>query len=126
MLNLPRSATRGVSTVLNALRVSAFVAARASSSLLPGMPHSATSSLRLPLDENPHRCYITRLAPSLRKYVVKSIEAEIMRIRYRYRKLILSGAITIPYREAAKLIGPDSAYRLYRSAKTKRPRSRGR
>lgn len=48
-----------------------------------------------------------------------------MRIRYRYRKLILSGAITIPYREAAKLIGPDSAYHLYGSARTKRPRARG-
>ena len=43
-------------------------------------------------------------------------DAEITRIRYKYRRLILEGKISIPYRDAVRLIGPDSAYRLYFTA----------
>jgi hypothetical protein len=45
-------------------------------------------------------------------------EAEELRIRYKYRRLIMQGEITLPYADAAKLIGPDSAYRLYGTQKT--------
>jgi len=45
-------------------------------------------------------------------------EAEELRIRYKYRRLIVNGEVTIPYSDAVRLIGPDSAYRLYGSQKT--------
>ncbi len=44
---------------------------------------------------------------------MKTGEAEIMRLKYKYRRLILEGKTRLDYDEAAKLIGPDSAYRLY-------------
>lgn len=50
-------------------------------------------------------------------------DAEIIRIRYKYRKLIMEGKVRLPYEEAVKLIGPDSAYHLYFSLKK---RSHGR
>lgn len=40
-------------------------------------------------------------------------EAEELRIKYKYRRLLVQGHISIPYNDAAKLIGPDSAYHLY-------------
>jgi hypothetical protein len=40
-------------------------------------------------------------------------KAEEARIRYLYRDLVLRGKITLPFRAAVKLIGPDCAYRLY-------------
>lgn len=46
-------------------------------------------------------------------------DPESIRIAYKYRRLILEGKIKLPYREAARLIGPDSAYRLYFTRKTK-------
>ena len=39
--------------------------------------------------------------------------AEIIRKRYKYRRLILSGKLKLPHREAAKLLGPDCVYHLY-------------
>ena len=45
-------------------------------------------------------------------------EAEELRIRYKYRRLIVEGKISIPYADAARLIGPDSAYRLYGTQKS--------
>jgi hypothetical protein len=41
--------------------------------------------------------------------------AEIARLRYKYRKLILEGEVRLPLGEALKLIGPDCAYHLYSS-----------
>jgi hypothetical protein len=49
-----------------------------------------------------------------------STEAEIARLMYKYRRLILEGKITLPHEDAAKLIGPDSAYRLYFSISARR------
>jgi hypothetical protein len=46
-------------------------------------------------------------------------DAEIIRIRYKYRKLIMEGKIELPYDEAVRLIGPDSAYHLYFSLKNR-------
>jgi hypothetical protein len=40
-------------------------------------------------------------------------EAEIIRIGYKYRKMLQSGKIRIPYHDAVKMIGPDCAYHLY-------------
>jgi hypothetical protein len=40
-------------------------------------------------------------------------EAEEIRIRYKYRKLIQSGKVRLPRKSAVLIIGPDSAYHLY-------------
>lgn len=40
-------------------------------------------------------------------------EAEVMRKKYRYRQLILSGKILLPHESAAQLLGPDCLYQLY-------------
>ena len=39
--------------------------------------------------------------------------AEVMRKKYRYRQLILSGKVLLPYQRAAQLVGPDCLYHLY-------------
>jgi hypothetical protein len=39
--------------------------------------------------------------------------AEILRKRYRYRELILSGRLVLPHDRAAQLLGPDCLYHLY-------------
>ncbi len=44
---------------------------------------------------------------------MKTGEAEIMRLKYKYRKLILEGKIRLSHDDAVKLVGPDSAYHLY-------------
>ena len=44
---------------------------------------------------------------------MKDTEAEIARLKYKYRRLILEGKATLPPEEAARLIGPDCAYHLY-------------
>jgi hypothetical protein len=40
-------------------------------------------------------------------------QAEILRKKYRYRELILSGKLVLPHRRAAELLGPDCLYQLY-------------
>ena len=40
-------------------------------------------------------------------------EAERIRIRYLYRRMILSGEIEVHRHTAKRLIGPDCAYHLY-------------
>ena len=49
--------------------------------------------------------------------------AEILRKRYRYRELILSGKLVLPHDRAAQLVGPDCLYHLYSVQPTK-PSSR--
>jgi hypothetical protein len=49
-------------------------------------------------------------------------EAEIMRIKYRYRQLLLAGKISLPHQSAAKLVGPDCLYHLYSVSETKESR----
>jgi hypothetical protein len=39
--------------------------------------------------------------------------AETRRILYRYRRLVLLGAVRLPQPAAHRLVGPDCAYRLY-------------
>ena len=39
--------------------------------------------------------------------------SEELRLRYRYRKLILDGKIALSFESAKKIIGPDCAYHLY-------------
>ena len=46
-------------------------------------------------------------------------DADSIRIRYKYRKLIMEGKVKLPYEEAVRLIGPDSAYHLYFSLKNR-------
>jgi hypothetical protein len=42
-----------------------------------------------------------------------SEDAELIRKRYKYRRLILSGKLILPVREASMLLGPDCAYHRY-------------
>ncbi len=39
--------------------------------------------------------------------------AEELRKKHLYRQLILSGRLVLPYRSAARLLGPDCLYHLY-------------
>ncbi|MBF0465951.1 MAG: hypothetical protein HQK88_13380 [Nitrospirae bacterium] len=45
-------------------------------------------------------------------------KSEQIRIKYLYRALIIKGKIRIPYKAAAKMVGPDCAYHLYGTYKT--------
>ena len=42
-----------------------------------------------------------------------SDKSELIRKKYKYRRLIMTGKIKLPHREAAQLLGPDCAYHLY-------------
>lgn len=52
--------------------------------------------------------------------------AEVMRKRYRYRELILSGRLVLPYGRAAQLLGPDCLYHLYSLQELQKPHPRRR
>jgi hypothetical protein len=54
-----------------------------------------------------------------------SERAEILRKRYRYRRLILTRRIGLSPASAARLIGPDCAYHLYRYHDGRRPSADG-
>jgi hypothetical protein len=45
---------------------------------------------------------------------------EVIRKRYRYRRLILTGKLRVRSATAAKLIGPDCAYHLYATLRGQR------
>ena len=49
--------------------------------------------------------------------------AEYLRLKYKYRRLIMEGKITLPHEDAAKLLGPDCAYHLY-SVSESRPKKK--
>lgn len=42
-------------------------------------------------------------------------EAELLRLQYKYRSLIVRGQLRLPLEAAKRLIGPDCAYHLYAS-----------
>lgn len=44
---------------------------------------------------------------------MKSLKAEILRKKYKYREYILKGKLKLSIAAAKKLIGPDTAYHLY-------------
>ena len=44
---------------------------------------------------------------------VTSDKSELIRKKYKYRRLIMTGKIVLPHKEAAQLLGPDCAYHLY-------------
>ncbi|MBN1897826.1 MAG: hypothetical protein JW827_03530 [Spirochaetes bacterium] len=48
-------------------------------------------------------------------------KAEVIKRRYKYRKLIMAGKIKLPIKNAARLIGPDCAYHLYSYFKQTNP-----
>ncbi len=50
--------------------------------------------------------------------------AEVMRKKYHYRELILSGKLVLPYRQAAQLVGPDCLYHLYTLQSSKKTHRR--
>ena len=49
-----------------------------------------------------------------------SEQAEIIRKKYKYRQLILSGKLILPHDEATRLLGPDCAYHLYSLPESKK------
>ncbi len=55
---------------------------------------------------------------------MKKITAEEIRIRQRYRSLILLGRARISLESARGLVGQDSAYHLYALRRSKRRRKR--
>jgi hypothetical protein len=52
--------------------------------------------------------------------MVMTNNAEEIRLRYLYRKLILEGKVMLSFESAKKIIGPDCAFHLYaiRDSKT--------
>ncbi|MBF0592874.1 MAG: hypothetical protein HQL02_12380 [Nitrospirae bacterium] len=42
-----------------------------------------------------------------------------IRLKYLYRKMIISGKARLPYAAAVKLVGPDCAYHLYSTVNLK-------
>ena len=55
----------------------------------------------------------------LDKAKMNTQRAEIIRLRYKYRTLIMRRKIKLSHQKAAKLIGPDCAYHLYAGFDTK-------
>lgn len=51
---------------------------------------------------------------------MKTEKAEQMRIKYKYRMMIMKGKVWINYKGAAQLIGPDCAFHLYSTISTGR------
>ncbi|MCG6552869.1 MAG: hypothetical protein L7F77_11110 [Candidatus Magnetominusculus sp. LBB02] len=49
---------------------------------------------------------------------MKTEKAEQMRIRYKYRTLIMKGRLVIHYKGAVQLVGPDCAFHLYSTINT--------
>jgi hypothetical protein len=45
--------------------------------------------------------------------MIHSNQSEIIRLQYKYRRLIQKGKLHLSHQSAAKLIGPDCAYHLY-------------
>lgn len=43
-----------------------------------------------------------------------NLKAEVLRLRFLYRRLILEGRVTLSPEHAVKLVGPDCAFHLYR------------
>ena len=52
----------------------------------------------------------------------KSYIAELTRLRYKYRRLVMEGKLNLPHHEAALLIGPDCAYHLYSVSPSEKPK----
>jgi hypothetical protein len=49
--------------------------------------------------------------------------AEAMRKRHRYRQMIMSGKLVLPFKSAARLLGPDCLYHLYSHCGSENPGS---
>jgi hypothetical protein len=49
--------------------------------------------------------------------------SELVRLKYKYRELIMRRKIKIPQQKAARLIGPDCAYHLYSAFQGNKKRS---
>jgi hypothetical protein len=47
--------------------------------------------------------------------------AEAMRKRHRYRQMIRSGKLVLPFKSAARLLGPDCLYHLYSRRESENP-----
>jgi len=52
--------------------------------------------------------------------MIKSEKSELIRLKYKYRRLIMTGKIKLSPKKAARLIGPDCAYHLYSTFSFKR------
>ena len=56
----------------------------------------------------------------------RASDAEYLRLKYKYRRLILEGKLVLPHEDAAKLLGPDCAYHLYSVSDSKSRRQKKR
>ncbi len=45
--------------------------------------------------------------------MILSGQADLIRRKHKYRKLIMSGKLVLPVEDAAPFLGPDCAYHLY-------------
>jgi hypothetical protein len=52
----------------------------------------------------------------------RSNMAELTRLKYKYRRLVMQGKLNLPPDQAALLIGPDCAYHLYSVLPSERPK----
>ncbi|MBF0316897.1 MAG: hypothetical protein HQL04_01890 [Nitrospirae bacterium] len=51
--------------------------------------------------------------------MVETEKGHNIRLKYLYRKMVISGNARIPYAAAVKLVGPDCAYHLYSTVNLK-------
>jgi hypothetical protein len=51
-------------------------------------------------------------------------KAEQIRLRYLYRKIVLSGDVKLSHAAARRLVGPDCAYQLYGKVQRKKSNKR--
>ena len=51
---------------------------------------------------------------------MKYDKAELIRLKHLYKKLVMEGKIKLPFEQAVKFIGPDTAYHLYENRKGNR------
>ncbi len=58
--------------------------------------------------------------------LIMTNDVEEIRLRYLYRRLLLSGKVRLSYESARGLVGPDCAYHLYGVVDLKKKLQRGR
>lgn len=70
-----------------------------------------------PLHEDDELCIIYQYPSNFEEEMSgRRDQADLIRMKHKYRRLILSGKIRLPVKDAAPLLGPDCAYHLYSQA----------
>ena len=55
------------------------------------------------------------ISPLNKGTISRTAQAQILRKKYQYRQLVLTGRTHLPRESAVRLVGPDCAYHLYRN-----------